>query len=75
MSLDVVYEGNMYRVFKTAVPGNVNKFQFFVEETTTGLRLSKFSKSGIAIATAKGLDAGSRGFNGWTPAFVARTIC
>ncbi len=74
MSLDVVYEGKMYRVFKTTAPGNLNKSQFYVEETTTGLRLSKFSKSGIAIATAKGLDAGSYGFNGWTPAFVARTL-
>lgn len=74
MSKDVVYEGKMYRVFKTTVPGNLNRSQFIIEETTTGLRLSKFTKSGIAIATAKGLDEGSRGFNGWTPAFVARTI-
>lgn len=75
MSLDVIYEGKNYRVFKTfGDGGNVNKAAFYIEETTTGLRLSKFSKSGIAVATAKGLDEGTHGFDGWTPAFVARTI-
>lgn len=75
MSKDVVYEGKNYQVFKVfGDGGDLRKAAFFIEETTTGLRLSKFSKLGIAVATAKGLDEGAFGFNGWTPAFVARTV-
>jgi len=68
---NVVWKGKMYTVNKYASPSNVVKSSYVIEELATGLRLSQFTKLGLAVATAKGLDEGM-GYAGWTPSFIAR---
>lgn len=71
---DVMFKGNSYTVTRVTNLANASKNNYIITEIATGNKLKRFTKSGLAIAMAKGLDEGTMGWNGWTPAFIARDI-
>lgn len=72
--MKIIFSGELYIVKENTTSGTEVKNTYIIEEIATGNQIKSFSKRVVAVATAKGLDAGLTGWGGWTPSFITRTF-